>query len=349
MKKKVNYVALVSQMSAADIIVGNQDRYQKIVEEHTVDGIPPMEVVFSLPAGYGDKGYGDYYSPKCIQGIVDQINDPENHIIPGFLGHTRPEDLSYVLRDIVAVWVAAIWNEAEATAYVRAVVSKHNPELASHLKTGVIDQISLSGALVSYDDMFPEDYWDERLNIWGLNLKSLDFTPPGMAGMETRLIATQMNKEAKGTMDAKEFAKKMKAEGISLQELAQEMGETTKDSSTLVSQMSGKLGRIFENEESALEYVSQMKAEVDKANAANRTALISQMVNEKVQPDNLRKLVCEMTTARMGMVEEFDKTKVEEVITEVLKVDYVDAMVKQMMADPSAKHSAGDSSGWKTL
>lgn len=343
MRKQTLFHSLRSQMSASDIIVGNQDRYNKIVIEHTVDGVAPMEVVFSLPAGFGDNGTGDYYSPACIKSIAEQINNPANHVIPAYQGHTKPEDIEYVLRDRAGYWVGAIYNESEMTAYVRCVMSKYEPELASDLRSGVIDQISLHGFITQYDLYDPEAWWNDRLNIYAIDLMSLDFTPPGLAGMPTKLVSAQMSEGGKETMKltAKQIVEKMNADGITVEQVVAEMGVSYDPAGQykLISQIGTVVGKEV-NGDSALELVRQMKAELDQVHTEKRNELIKQTVSVKVQNEAIQPFVIGEVSSRVSQMTSITAETLAPVLDEVLAIPHIDLLIKQSFTQPTATHTA---------
>jgi hypothetical protein len=134
----------------------------------------PLEVVVEIPAGKSKRGWN--YTTPALQDVVNKVNAQAT---PGYLGHMTPEEVSHKFPTPVTHWVGAKLEGGKA--YVRGVVDKAAGDLKRWIRAGVVNTTSILGtpklATVAGE-----------VQVQGFDLISNDWTPPGRAGMATRLV-----------------------------------------------------------------------------------------------------------------------------------------------------------------
>jgi len=142
----------------------------------------PLEVVVAVPAGKSKRGWN--YKPRALKRIVDAVNE---HGLPGYLGHMTDEEANFRFPDVVTHWVGA--KMRGETAYFRGVVDQDAKKVKRGLRAGTLRTTSIFGGPVLQTVR-------GEIEVIDYEPVSIDWTPPGRAGMPTQLV------ELRGEMDA---------------------------------------------------------------------------------------------------------------------------------------------------
>jgi hypothetical protein len=150
----------------------------------------PLEVVVETPVGKSKRGWN--YRAQALQRVVDAVN---NGGLPGFLGHQKPEDVSHQFPIPVTHWVGAKFDPdapilddkgqvvGKGKAYFRGVVDKAADNLKRWIRTKSITQTSIFGLPKL------QRANDGTVDVVDYDPLSIDWTPLGRAGMQTRIVA----------------------------------------------------------------------------------------------------------------------------------------------------------------
>jgi len=149
----------------------------------------PLEVVVETPVGKSKRGWN--YRAQALQRVVDAVNKGG---LPGFLGHQKPEDVSHQFPIPVTHWVGAKFDPeapildeqgqvvGKGKAYFRGIVDKAAENLKRWIRQKSITQTSIFG--------LPKlQRGADGIDVVDYDPLSIDWTPLGRAGMQTRIVA----------------------------------------------------------------------------------------------------------------------------------------------------------------
>ncbi|MFS8501944.1 MAG: hypothetical protein FWJ59_09135, partial [Caldicoprobacter sp.] len=135
----------------------------------------PLEVVVEIPAGRSKRGW--LYTPQALKRIVDVVMEQG---LPGFLGHQKPEDVDHQFPQPVTHWVGG--KMVGDKAYIRGVVDPAAKDLKRWIKSRAVRTVSIYG--------IPKlEHVRGETRVVDFQPLSIDWTPLGRAGMDTRVVA----------------------------------------------------------------------------------------------------------------------------------------------------------------
>jgi hypothetical protein len=147
----------------------------------------PMEVVVEVPVSKSKRGWN--YKPKALQDIVGEVMDKG---LPGFLGHQKAENVGNEFPIPVTHWVGAKFDPnaiiktgksiSKGAAYFRGIVDKSATDLKRWIRGKMVKEVSIFG-------MPQLQQVKGEIDVIGYAPLSIDWTPPGRAGMPTRIVS----------------------------------------------------------------------------------------------------------------------------------------------------------------
>ncbi|AJA42406.1 hypothetical protein AJ85_05690 [Alkalihalobacillus alcalophilus ATCC 27647 = CGMCC 1.3604] len=287
----------------------------------------PMEIVVEVPVGKSKRGWN--YQEGSLKAIVNHV---QKHTLNGFLGHQTEEEVSNRFVEPVTHWVGAVYDEQNKVAYFRGVVDKDADKLKRWIKTKRIKQVSIFGyPKISKKVSGEVDVIDYRP-------LSIDWTPLDRSGMPTRIVAIgemdEINQIIGGneTMTWKELVEKLRAmlqsEEVTLSQIVAALGVDVKQlagemESDWVNGLNGdstrlkSLEQILQGVSGEMEVDELAKQAVEALQAkrqADRNAVISEVIKEKVTGEMAQGLVLKMINPSEDATKEQIAGEVEELL-----------------------------------
>ncbi|OCL28656.1 hypothetical protein U472_00435 [Orenia metallireducens] len=316
-----------------------------------LEGEDPCYVCVEIPEGEGNYGY---YTAMAIEDVVNKVN---KGLPNGFAGHQRPEDLPYEFPEITTHWLAAeIYRAGGKTiAKVYGLVDEAEAKLKRWIRARRIKEVSIYGE--------PIYKGDGTSDIVGFNLYSIDWTPKGRPGMDTRLVwASEINNGGGKEMDLNEILANLRSKiakkEVDLKTVVSEIGFT--DEQVLQIIASEQLEEAKQNKETAkkaeklvqalgldsqedldkaIKKAEKMKEVYDADQEENQEQVIDEVVEEKVAGEQAQALAKKMLKVEAGA----DKKIIAAEIDKILEDEVFKAVVGNAHIDkPAGKIVAGE-------
>lgn len=305
----------------------------------------PLEVVVEIPAGRSKRGW--LYTPQALKRIVDVVMEQG---LPGFLGHQKPEDVGHQFPQPVTHWVGG--KMVGDKAYIRGVVDPAAKNLKRWIKSRAVRTVSIYG--------IPKlEHVRGETRVVDFQPLSIDWTPLGRAGMDTRVVAVgEMDtiitkggddrmsiKEAlelikQAIMDGSITVKKIVGEiGISTAEVLEAIGLTDYDS---MKKIVGEIAQVLNVEaDKVVEEVNKLKEAAEKYARLEHERRVDKVIAEMVQEgEEAKKVIRRFLEGKVevGASEEDIKKAVgelmehDDVVKQVLKAFYNEPYLQTKLA-----------------
>jgi hypothetical protein len=305
----------------------------------------PLEVVVEIPAGRSKRGW--LYTPQALKRIVDVVMEQG---LPGFLGHQKPEDVDHQFPQPVTHWVGG--KIVGDKAYIRGVVDTAAKDLKRWIKSKAVRTVSIYG--------IPKlEHAAGETRVVDFQPLSIDWTPLGRAGMNTRVVAvgemdTIITKGGDDRMDVKEVLEMIKQAlkdgsitaksvigeiGISTAEALEALGLTDYDSTKKIA---GEIAQALNVEaDKAIEEVKKLKEAAEKYARLEHEQKVDKVIAEMVQEgEEARKVIRRFLEGKVevGASEEDIKKAVgelmehDDVVKQVLKAFYNEPYLQTRLA-----------------
>lgn len=165
---KVN-TKLASQEELNAIPISSAFNYEELTKDYT----DKVEVIAEIPVSTSKRDWD--YCEEALQDVVKDVNDGK---VVGFKGHQKVEDVSTEFPDIKTVWLGAKYDKERKVAIIRGLQDKHDSQLNTWVKNGLIDTVSIFGQPKLVKE-------NGRTKVKGYKTMSIDWTPRNRAGMPT--------------------------------------------------------------------------------------------------------------------------------------------------------------------
>jgi len=304
----------------------------------------PLEVVVEIPAGRSKRGW--LYTPQALKRIVDVVMEQG---LPGFLGHQKPEDVDHQFPQPVTHWVGG--KMVGDKAYIRGVVDPAAKDLKRWIKSRAVRTVSIYG--------IPKlEHVRGETRVVDFQPLSIDWTPLGRAGMDTRVVAVgEMDtiitkggdkmgiKEAlevikQAVIDGSVTAKNIVGEiGISTAEILEAAGITDYDRTKKIV---GEIAQVLNVEaDKVIDEVKKLKEVADKYVKLEHEQRVDKVIGEMVQEgEEARKVIRRFLEGKVevGVSEEDIKKAVgelmehDDVVKRVLKAFYNEPYLQTRLA-----------------
>lgn len=326
-------LALESDVKVDDIPVSSSVDYDKLIEGDE----EPMEVAVSMQAGKSKRGWD--YTPEVVKSIVDQVNSDSPN---GFKGHQKAENVSHEFVDPATHWIGAKYDDKTNTAYFRGYVDPSEKKLRRWIKTKRINETSIFGEMQLKKEK-------GETKVVGCNLMSIDWTPKGRPGMQTKVV------DIKGEMDEGGNSDMTKEELIAALRtfLASNKGATRE----LVGEMDANFIQEVENLEAQLPQVRQelglkedatfeeviasiknlKKIEADQENA-NQKRVVDEVIKEKF-PENQE---AQALAGEMFVPTKTEKKEIAGEMDALLEKPSIKKMFDNLMTDNVTNHRSNN-------
>lgn len=292
----------------------------------------PMEVVVEIAPGKSKRGWN--YRLTALESIVRRVNE---QTLSGFLGHQKPDEVLTQFPTPVTHWVGAKLENGKA--YFRGVIDQVAKDLKRWIRSGRVKQVSIFGVPKLRRTAGETEVVDyEALSI--------DWTPLGRAGMETRVVAVGEIFEGGDTMDWKQLVQQLKGMlqtgDVTLTQVAGEMGWTPEQVAGAIdgqwverkNAAEKKLQAVTEalgvtGEMDAAQVAREAKAALDREKERGRQEIIDGVIREKVGDEKDQKLIAKMLKPAPGATREqiageIDTLLADESVQEILSRRYTD-------------------------
>jgi hypothetical protein len=329
--KKLNVMAVeiaadtLGSYNVGDIPIRDKVQFDQLM---SADAPDTLQVVVKIKAGRGNKGAGKMYDYQIIRSMAEQIN---HHLVVGYEGHTKEEDRGYVKREIATYWVGATYDETEQAIYIRGLIAKGFDKLKLELRSGVIYQVSLYGPCSS-ESVYDNDWNWLYDNVTSLELESIDWTPPGLAGMETEVVSTEMEKGDESGMGLKKVVDLLKKNGFAKEIDAAAAQDPTVDNLVAVIEKA-----LYDLKASA--FTPEQQAKVDAFDTVVADLAAAQNV-ATLTPDEVVAGVKKLTGDASTVTAQMAATEMTQVLEELIAVpevrDVVREMAKAVVGKPKA-------------
>ncbi|ADD02648.1 hypothetical protein TthWC1_1552 [Thermoanaerobacter thermohydrosulfuricus WC1] len=319
-------VTVTGEMSVEEIPVSTAIDIQALKEGDN----EPLEVVVEIPAGKSKRGW--LYTPQALKRIADVVMEQG---LPGFLGHQKPEDIDHEFPQPVTHWVGA--KMIGEKAYIRGVVDPSAKDLKRWIKSKAVKTVSIYG-IPTLEQVGGET---EVVDFQPL---SIDWTPLGRAGMDTRVVAvgemdtiiakggTEMRvKEAlevirQAIIDGNLSTKKIVGEiGVDRTEILEAVGITDYDSTKKIV---GEITQLLNVEnDKIIEEVKKLKEAADNYAKLEHEQRVNKVIGEMVKEgEEAKKVVKRFLDGKIkvGATDEEIKKAVGELVEQ-------DEVVKQIL------------------
>lgn len=304
----------------------------------------PLEVVVEIPAGRSKRGW--LYTPQALKRIVDVVMEQG---LPGFLGHQKPEDVDHQFPQPVTHWVGG--KMVGDKAYIRGVVDPAANDLKRWIKSRAVRTVSIYG--------IPKlEHAAGETRVVDFQPLSIDWTPLGRAGMDTRVVAVgEMDtiitkggdkmgiKEAlevikQAVIDGSVTAKNIVGEiGISTAEILEAAGITDYDRTKKIV---GEIAQVLNVEaDKVIDEVKKLKEVADKYVKLEHEQRVDKVIGEMVQEgEEARKVIRRFLEGKVevGASEDDIKKAVgelmehDDVVKRVLKAFYNEPYLQTRLA-----------------
>lgn len=304
----------------------------------------PLEVVVEIPAGRSKRGW--LYTPQALKRIVDVVMEQG---LPGFLGHQKPEDVDHQFPQPVTHWVGG--KMVGDKAYIRGVVDPAANDLKRWIKSRAVRTVSIYG--------IPKlEHAAGETRVVDFQPLSIDWTPLGRAGMNTRVVAvgemdTIITKggDKMGVKEALEIIKQAVIDGsltarsivgeigISTVEILEAAGITDYDS---MKKIVGEIAQVLNVEaDKVIDEVKKLKEVADKYVKLEHEQRVDKVIGEMVQEgEEARKVIRRFLEGKVevGALEEDIKKAVgelmehDDVVKQVLKAFYNEPYLQTKLA-----------------
>lgn len=290
----------------------------------------PLEVVVEIPAGRSKRGW--LYTPQALKRIVDVVMEQG---LPGFLGHQKPEDVDHQFPQPVTHWVGG--KMVGDKAYIRGVVDPSASDLKRWIRSRAVRTVSIYG--------IPKlEHAAGETRVVDFQPLSIDWTPLGRAGMNTRVVAvgemdtiiakggTEMRvKEAlevirQAIIDGNLSTKKIVGEiGVDRTEILEAVGITDYDSTKKIV---GEITQLLNVEnDKIIEEVKKLKEAADNYAKLEHEQRVNKVIGEMVKEgEEAKKVVKRFLDGKIkvGATDEEIKKAVGELVEQ-------DEVVKQIL------------------
>lgn len=303
----------------------------------------PLEVVVEIPAGRSKRGW--LYTPQALKRIVDVVMEQG---LPGFLGHQKPEDVDHQFPQPVTHWVGG--KMVGDKAYIRGVVDPAAKDLKRWIKSRAVRTVSIYG--------IPKlEHVGGETRVVDFQPLSIDWTPLGRAGMNTRVVAvgemdTIITKggDKMGVKEALEIIKQAVIDGsltarsivgeigISTAEILEAAGITDYDSTKKIV---GEIAQVLNVEaDKIIEEVKKLKEAAEKYAKLEHEQKVDKVIGEMVQEGEARKVIRRFLEGKVevGASEDDIKKAVgelmehDDVVKRVLKAFYNEPYLQTRLA-----------------
>lgn len=254
-----------------------------IASIQTVDPDPVFTTV-SIKAGRGDQGRGPIYGDDMLRSWEQQINAKQP---PGFRGHQDPDRVSWEWREPVTAWLGAKFIPGSEPDTGELLVKGYVPPTAGELRqqlalaqagADLVNSVSVFGTRSIKNDRV------ESFDLW-----SIDWTPKGRAGMQTRLVAVGGEQAQEETeMDRAEVIASLRADEVPEAVRNQILAPVAADASAV-----GEMRVLLELEDT--DDPERVVEEVRTLVEARRSADLAQRVDAAIETDG--QISGEMVTA----------------------------------------------------
>lgn len=160
---------IASQEELNNIPISSVFNYEELTKDYT----EKIEVIAEIPVSTSKRDWD--YCEEALKDVVKDVNDGK---VVGFKGHQKPENISTEFPDIKTIWLGAKYDDNKKVAIVRGIQDKHDVQLNTWVKNGLIDTVSIFGQ--------PKLVKEKgRTKVKGYKTMSIDWTPRNRAGMPT--------------------------------------------------------------------------------------------------------------------------------------------------------------------
>lgn len=297
----------------------------------------PLEVVVEIAPGRSKRGWT--YQVSALEDIVAKV---QGQTLDGYMGHQKPDNVEHEFPPIATHWIGAAMKNGKA--YFRGVVDQAARDLKRWIRAGRVNSVSIFGV--------------PRLSgnaVLGYEALSIDWTPLGRAGMETRLVyqgeidwvvEDPPGQGAPGgqqrggdqRMEDKNITTPDQALGMIAGEIARGalappyvLEKLGLDVRALAPEMAAKADKLDAVQKHLVVFGAEDPAEAaklagemhNKREQDATQAVIGEVLAAKVGSDLARQLVGEMLQVTPGA----DKAAVEKAVDEVLGRDHVKRLI----------------------
>lgn len=339
----------VSEMAsdAGHIVKLNKVRVQELLDEYEDE--KPQFPILRIESGVS--GNGNNWPVSVLESVCEQINSDEK---PGYWGHIRPEDRSYVFPDPETLWLGAT-IKAEGGKNVLYVKGYNLPGSKARRHRSLAKVTSWagkgSGKIVNGVRMMEK-----------FALESIDWARPGAAGMSAHVVgfATEMEGSENQVDWSKITLADIERENPSLLALMQQKVEGAHKDSITEMEADAEFGKeakgIFEKLREALGVdektdlvatVTEMKEQTDNLSKTTLQDKVKGILGGKLKSTHAQAAVGRMidVTEMEGLSDEDLASKVDEILGSDADIKAVITEMEQAPAPlPSRRRDMGEGS-----
>jgi hypothetical protein len=352
-------VTIVSEMATgSDVLVSIPPDTLEAIKQ---DDENPRFATFVIESGWSKSKR--LWGPEVFESVQEQINNPGNEPIVGYLGHIRPDDDPYSFPDVQFQWLKAKLGRAgdKVRLFTKAYVLP-DTKARYYLKRGIAKSVSWRGEAI-------QKPIKGGVSVADFTMESIDLARPRKAGMSARMVGALASEMEEGGNSVKpeEIAalqeNELRAHNPLLVKVIEEKGaeplntkigeqtteiEKLKESDDALTEIRKELG--VDEKTDVLDVVKQYAAKLREAGKTVRESILRGVIEKKFKDEPTRKLMqrvlaTEMTGLDLKLDEDHrsdDEKKVAEMVNNFVNEDEdLKSLVSEMEENPPTPPGSG--------